>query len=394
MKIIIILFWILLSLVIYSYVGYPIILYILVKIKSLFSQKKEENNNNISLPEVTLFVAAYNEKDYIATKMENHLNLNYPKNKIKHLWVTDGSNDGTPELLKKYPEVIVLHENKRNGKIGAINRGKKYITTPIVIFSDGNTILSKNSIKIIVDLFKDSKVGCVAGEKRIYNKNIDDATGSGESFYWKFESKIKKWDAELYSAVGAAGELFAVRTELLEEVEPDTILDDFIISLRIVKKGYTIKYNPKAYAIETASANIKEELKRKIRISAGSIQSIIRLKSLLNPFKYGIFSWQFFSHKIARWIIVPFSLPIIYILNALIILKMQSINNIYTLLFFLQTIFYLFVFIGWIFKNKKIKFKLIFIPYYIYIMNYAVWVGLYRFIRGKQTVNWERAKRA
>ena len=386
-------FWILLILIFYSYLGYPIVLFFLVKIKKIFSSKKEINTDYE--PEVTLFVAAYNEKDYVAEKMQNHLTLNYPKNKVKHLWITDGSDDGTPDLLRKYPEVKVLHEDKRGGKIGAINRGMHFIETPIVIFSDGNTNLGKDSIKRIVDLFKDPKVGCVAGEKRIYQKDSDAAAGSGEGFYWKYESKLKKWDAELYSAVGAAGELFAVRTELLQKVEPDTLLDDFIISLRIVKQGYTIQYDSEAYAIETASADVKEELKRKIRISAGGIQSVLRLSSMLNPFKYGIFAWQFFSHKVSRWMIVPFAMPFVFLLNLLIVANNKPIAeiNIYSILFLLQIVFYLSVFIGWILQNAKIKAKLLFVPYYVYIMNYSVWLGLFRFLKGKQTVNWERAKR-
>ena len=162
-----------------------------------------------------------------------------------------------------------------------------------MVFSDANTLLGRDSVRIIVDLFRNPKVGCVSGEKRIHQKQADAAAGAGEGLYWKYESTLKKWDAELYSVVGAAGELFAVRTELFHEVEPDTLLDDFIISLRIAMQGYTIQYNPDAYAIETASANVKEELKRKIRISAGGIQSIIRLKKLLNIFKYGTLSFQY-----------------------------------------------------------------------------------------------------
>jgi len=140
-----------------------------------------------------------------------------------------------------------------------MNRGMQFIKTPIVIFSDGNTMLGKESVQRIVDMFKDPKVGCVSGEKRIFSKDTDAAVGS-EGIYWKYESKLKKWDAELYSVVGAAGELFAVRTELFQEVEKDTLLDDFIISLRIAMKGYTIQYDPEAYAIESASANVQEEL--------------------------------------------------------------------------------------------------------------------------------------
>jgi len=386
-----IVFWVLFITVIYSYIGYGILLFILVKLKQLFVKKQTFINDDN--PEVTLFVAAYNEKDYIDDKLKNHFNLNYPKEKVKHVWVTDGSDDGTPDLLRKYDNVDVYHENARGGKIGAINRGVDFVKTPIVIFSDGNTMLGKDSIKIIVDLFKDPKVGCVAGEKRIISKDTDAAAGSGEGLYWKYESTLKRLDAELYSAVGAAGELFAIRTELFEKVETDTLLDDYIISLRIVKKGYRIQYNPEAYAIETASADVKEELKRKIRIAAGNIQSFVRLKELLNPFKYGIFTFQYISHKVLSRIVVPFILPIVLILNFVIVRNIGCAKNIYGLLLASQVLFYLLVLIGWILKNLKIKVKILFLPYYIYVMNYAAWRGLWRYLKGQQSVNWERAKR-
>ncbi len=390
----IIIFWFFIFLIFYSYIGYGILLYVLVKLKRIFFKQKSFDNIDYE-PEVTLFVAAYNEKDYIDLKVKNSFDLDYPKEKIKHIWVTDGSNDGTPEQLKKYPDIQVYHQDKRGGKIGALNRGMKFVKTPIVIFSDGNTILSKESIREIVDCFKNPKVGCVAGEKRIFNKEKDAAAGAGEGFYWKYESFLKKYDSELYSTVGAAGELFAIRTELFEKVEDNILLDDFIISLRIAKRGYKIQYAPKAYAQETSSANVKEELKRKIRISAGGIQSIIKLKSLLNVFKYKTLSFQYISHKVLRWIFVPFAIPVVFILNFIICYKFNLFleTNIYSILFWLQVLFYGLSIIGAILQNYKIKAKLIFIPYYIFIMNLSVYYGLIRFLKGKQSVNWERAKR-
>ncbi|MCF8343759.1 MAG: glycosyltransferase family 2 protein, partial [Bacteroidales bacterium] len=347
-------------------------------------------------PEVTLFVAAYNEKDYVDKKVQNSFELEYPRGKVKQVWITDGSDDGTPALLEKYKDrgVEVYHKPERGGKIGAINRGIQFVKTPILIYSDGNTMLGKESIRRIVDLFANPKVGCVSGEKRIAQKEKDTAAGT-EGIYWKYESTLKKWDAELYSVVGAAGELFAIRTELFQEVEPDTLLDDFIISLRIAMKGYTIQYDPEAYAIESSSANVKEELKRKVRISAGGIQSIIRLKKLLNIFKYGILSFQYISHRVLRWTLAPLFLPLAFILNLIVTLNQGLFNfsYIYTYLLWGQVLFYLSALIGWYLENREIKIKVLFVPYYFFIMNLSVYLGLARFIKGKQTVNWERAKR-
>lgn len=384
------LFWILLLIVFYAYLGYGILLYFLVKLKGDGRPPVDVDYE----PDVTLFVAAYNEKDYVEAKVNNSLSMDYPAHKIHHLWITDGSDDGTPELLKQYKQIEVLHEARRGGKIGAINRGMQFVKTPIVIFSDGNTMLGKQSIREIVKLFSDKKTGCVSGEKRIYKKDADTAAGAGEGIYWQYESKLKQWDAQLYSVVGAAGELFAIRTELFETVERDTLLDDFIISLRIAMQGYTIQYNPEAYAIETASADVQEELKRKIRIAAGGIQSVVRLRKLLNPFRYGTLSFQYISHRVLRWTLAPLALPIIFILNGFLAFQQGlSTPGLYTVLLGLQIIFYLAACLGWYLENKSIKIKLLFIPYYFFIMNLAVFLGFFRYIKGSQGVNWERAKR-
>ncbi|MEI6823342.1 MAG: glycosyltransferase family 2 protein [Bacteroidota bacterium] len=389
-----IIFWFGIFIVFYAYLGYGILLYIIIKIKRIL-YKDNKNDDYEYYPEVTLFVAAYNEKDYIDAKVKNSLAMNYPQDKVHQVWVTDGSDDGTPDLLRKYQGLEVYHEAARNGKIGAMNRGMQFVKTPIVIFSDGNTLLGKDSIKEIVNLFKNPKVGCVSGEKRIFQKEAESAAGAGEGIYWKYESTLKKWDAELYSVVGAAGELFAIRTELYREVEKDTLLDDFIISLRVAMDGYTIQYNPNAYAIETSSANVKEELKRKIRIAAGGIQSVVRLRALLNPFKYGVLSFQFISHRVLRWTLAPLFLPIIFLLNILIVFTNQfSPLSFYSTMLHLQILFYVMALLGWYLENKAIKIKILFIPYYFFIMNLAVYLGFKRYLKGKQSVNWERAKRS
>jgi len=387
-------FWILIFVILYTYIGYGIVLYILVKIKRIFSSKKSTAIPEAT-PDITLFITAYNEKDYVAAKMENSLSLDYPQHKLHIVWVTDGSDDGTPELLSAYENVTVLHNPGRNGKIAAMNRGMKFITTPIVMFSDANTMLGKESVKRIVALFNNPKVGCVSGEKRIINKTSDTASGAGEGLYWKYESVLKKWDAELYSVVGAAGELFAIRTALYREVEKDTLLDDFIISLRVAQEGYTIQYDPEAYAIESASANVKEELKRKIRISAGGIQSVVRLRSLLNIFKYGKLSFQYISHRVLRWTITPLCLLLLLPTGWLLAAKEGLFDlGFYSSLFWLQILFYAAALTGWFLENRETRIKLLFVPYYFFIMNLSVFLGFFRYINKTQTVNWDRAKRA
>jgi cellulose synthase/poly-beta-1,6-N-acetylglucosamine synthase-like glycosyltransferase len=392
----IVVFWILLFILFYTYLGYALVLFVLLKIKRIIFPDRVLKTDSDYEPEVCLFVTAFNEKDYVQQKVENSFSLDYPKEKIQYLWITDGSDDGTPDLLKKYSNLEVHHLDERRGKMHAMNRGVKFVKAPIIIFSDTNTLLGNQSVREIVRKFSNPKTGCVAGEKRIVEKESDAAAGAGEGLYWKLESWIKNMDAQLNSAVGAVGELFAVRTDLFEDVETDTILDDFIISLRIAQKGYHIAYTPNAYAEETASLNVQEELKRKIRIAAGGVQTLFRLKGLLNPFRYGLLSWQYFSHKVLRWTLAPISLFLVFIVNVLIVAGDGSGTGMYFYAAFLcfQLVCYVLAAVGWYFENRKLRFKMLFVPYYFVSINYAAVRGIFRYFKGSQSVNWEKAKRA
>jgi cellulose synthase/poly-beta-1,6-N-acetylglucosamine synthase-like glycosyltransferase len=272
----------------------------------------------------------------------------------------------------------------------------QFVDAPIIIFSDSNTTLNKQAVRVIVGTFQDSRVGCVAGEKRVAANKADGAAGSGENLYWKFESWVKRADSELNTAVGAAGELFAVRKELFSEVENDTILDDFVISLRIAEQGYRIAYTPDAYAMETASVNVSEEMKRKVRIAAGGIQTIGRLKELLNPFRFGWLSIQYISHKVLRWTLAPLALFALIPVSFWLAWQehRSGAQAFYFYFFAFQSFMYLLAFVGWAFEKQKIRFKLLFVPYYFTSINYAAILGWIRFLKGKQTVNWEKSKRA
>lgn len=388
-------FWILFFILLYTYLGYALALLIAVHLKKKIFPAKDENTPGYE-PNVCLFVTAYNEKDYIEAKVKNSHQLDYPREKMQYIWVTDGSNDGTPEILSQFKDMEVYHLPERRGKMHAMNRGMHFVKAPIVIFSDTNTLLNNRAIREIVSPFGNSKIGCVAGEKRIIQNQADGAAAAGEGIYWKYESWIKKMDASLNSAVGAVGELFAIRTALFEEVESDTILDDFIISLRIAQKGYRIAYTSNAFAEEAASFNVKEELKRKIRIAAGGIQAVFRLKSLLNPFQFGIFTWQFISHKVFRWALAPFSLFLILFLNGWIVWDNNGwfTSDFFTLFFYFQILCYLLAWVGWYLENKNLHFKFLFLPYYFLAVNYAALRGIFRYFLGKQPAGWEKSKRA
>lgn len=394
MKTIEILFWVCLFIVFYTYIGYGIVLYVLAKIKEMFRKPEPLTlPADEELPEVTLLVAAYNEEEVVDEKMKNSLALDYPKGKLKWVWVTDGSNDATNEKLKAYPEAEILYQPERQGKTAALNRAIGEIKTPIVVFTDANTMINKEAIREIVRAFMDEKVGCVAGEKRIAVKEKDNAAAGGEGIYWKYESILKRLDGRLYSAMGAAGELFAIRTELFEKMEKDTLLDDFILSLRIVQRGYKIAYCSTAYAMEGGSADMKEEEKRKVRIAAGGLQSIWRLRALLNPFRYGMVSFQYISHRVLRWSITPVAFFALLPLN-LILVGLDYGNWLYKIILLLQILFYALGAWGYDLSTRQIKNKILYIPYYFLFMNINVIRGAFYLHKKKGNGAWEKAKRA
>jgi biofilm PGA synthesis N-glycosyltransferase PgaC len=383
-------FWSSLFVVLYTYVGYGII--------SAWLARNSRKKHSLDVapfveafePEVTLLVAAYNEESVIAEKVLNSNELDYPADKLNHLFVTDGSTDGTVEILNQIEGATVLHEDARRGKIGAINRAMPLVETPIVVLTDANAMLSRSSIRAIVRHYRDPQVGGVSGEKRIRTTSDSGSNTKGEGLYWRYESALKRFDSEIGSVVGAAGEVFSIRTGLFQEIEPDSILDDFMISLRVVEQGFVVKYEPNAAATEEGSADFAEEMKRKVRICAGGFQSISRLPALLNPFRFGVISWQYISHRVLRWTITPAALILLVVSGALL----APIHPLYMTACMLQLLFYTMAVAGWATRNDPAGSRLLFVPFYFVFMHAAAIAGFYRFARGSQSVLWEKAARA
>lgn len=386
-------FWFCVILISYIFIGYGIILFLLTRIKKTFFfwKKTQCISDEKDLPSCSVIIAAYNEEHFIRNKILNTFSLIYPNHLLKIYIVADGSTDQTVNIVKEYPQINLYYNRARNGKIDAVNRIIEYIDSEIIVFTDANTYLNNNALINICKHYLDPKIGGVAGEKRIFIDEKADASSAGENFYWRYESKLKQWDSDLYSAIGAAGELYSIRRVLYESPSPDIILDDFMISMKIAIKGYRINYEPDAYAMETSSADINEELKRKIRIAAGGIQSIIKLKKLLNPMKYPILSFLYISHRVLRWTIAPFLLILIFILN--IYISFESEALIYKFLLVTQSSFYCLALIGNYLNKKQLKFKFAFIPYYFCFMNYAVIMGIFKYYTKQQNAIWDKAKR-
>ena len=374
------LFWLCLAIVVYTYVGYGLILYLLVFIKRLAIKAKPlADITDDCLPEVTLMVCAYNEEDIISEKMSNTHSLDYPADRLHLVWVTDGSTDNTNSILSAYPDVKIVFSPERRGKSAALKHGIKEVSTEIVMMTDANTMLNPGAVREIVRLMQTPKVGCVSGEKKVMAKSDSDEAAQGEGLYWKYESTLKRLDSELYSAMGAAGELCVIRRQLMTDIPDDTLLDDFVISMEIVRMGYKIAYTSKAFAMEYGSADLHEESKRKRRIAAGGLQSSWRLRSLMNPLRHPVVAFQFVSHRVLRWTITPVCLFALIPLNTILVLSGEGI--IYTIIWILQILFYASALAGM--KISK----------YFVFMNLNVFRGM-AYLLNNTSGTWEKAKRA
>lgn len=385
-----ILFWLSLALLLYCYVGYGVILFTLNSLGKLFSAGNSKKDTE--WPSVTLIIPAYNEKDILDEKIRNSLAIDYPPGKLKVIIITDGSSDGSLEIVERYPAIQLLHQPERKGKMAAIKRAMKFVDTPVVVFSDANSLLNRECITRMVTLYADPAIGGVAGEKKIREYKANSGVGEAEGLYWKYESFMKRQDAGLYTVVGAAGELFSIRTALFRPLPDTVILDDFLISMEVCLQGYKIGYEPRAYAIESPSLSLAEEEKRKVRISAGAYQSVSYLKECLNFFKRPLLCFQYISRRLLRWIVCPPLLVVLFGTN--IFLANDPLNPaFYSYFMVVQVVFYLLAIPGWILVRSGRKAGILAVPFYFVFMNYCLVKGFARFLSKSQSVLWEKSLR-
>jgi biofilm PGA synthesis N-glycosyltransferase PgaC len=386
----VILFWLALAILFYCYIGYGIILSLFNKLRGAFKHSPVATGEDWI--GITLIIAAYNEKEIIEKKITNCLDIDYPADKLSIIFITDGSSDDSPQLVAQFTGITLLHQQERRGKMAAIKRAMQIVKSPVVVFSDANTLLNKDCLKRIAVHYADPRTGGVAGEKRIVDHGAVSAVGEAEGLYWKYESFLKTQDAGFYTVVGAAGELFSIRTQLFRTLPDSIILDDFLISMQVCLQHYRIGYEPGAYAIESPSASLAEEEKRKIRISAGAYQSVAYLKECLNVFKYPLLGFQYISRRLFRWIVCPLMLVVLLITNTLLVKEAPS-SSLYSILLGAQLLFYFLSLPGWFLVRSGKKAGLLSVPFYFVFMNYCLVKGFIRYLNGSQSVLWEKSLR-
>jgi cellulose synthase/poly-beta-1,6-N-acetylglucosamine synthase-like glycosyltransferase len=367
---------------VHSYILYPALLALRSRVTRSTSTAEPS-----SLPSVALVIAAYNEEDVIAEKLENSLSLDYPEEKLSIVVFSDASSDDTDEIVRSYADrgVDLVRIEGRVGKTECQNRVVERLDEEIVVFSDANSMYDADAIRKLVAGF-DSGVGCVIGELT-YGEDSD---VEGESVYWRYESLIKRLESALNSVVTGNGSIYAVRTDSYVPLDADAI-SDFAEPLSIVRNGEAVKYVPEAVAREQTGESVDDELERRSRIVTRSWHTVADNVALLNPLRYPVFSFQLASHKVLRWL-SPVFMGAAFLAN--LGLALVSDRRLYRVAFGAQLAFYALAAVGAVFdRTARESPTLVHVPYYFLVANYGMLVGLWNFVRGENIVTWETAER-
>ena len=372
-------FWLCVFALVYTFGGYAVLMSVLARVRHRPVRAAPVT------PTVSLIIPAYNEQAVIAEKLENTFALDYPRAQLEIIVVTDGSDDRTPDVVREYETrgVRLLHQPERRGKIAAMNRAVPFATGEVLIFSDANAMIEPQAIRALVANFADPQVACVGGIKRI--RTSASVQARGESAYWRYEAYLKKLDSTVNTAIGAIGELFAIRRALWQPMDNDLLIEDFVVTMRLVARGWRVVYEPAAVTWEDASPSLRGEWRRRARMAAGGFQAMGRLKEMLNPLR-SLAAFQFFSHKVLRWL-APF-----FMIGACVANLGLLHLPFYRFLFALQMIFYALALLGWALQVLNIHLWLVQVPFYFCFANATSLGGFVRFVTHTQPITWTKAR--
>ncbi|MFH1569245.1 MAG: glycosyltransferase family 2 protein [Gemmatimonadota bacterium] len=377
-------FWVAVGLVAYTYLLYPVLLWALSQARRtpVFADPPE-------WPSLSLVVSAYNEAGVMAAKLENALGLDYPAGRRQILVVSDGSDDGTDGIAAGYAGrgVELLRLERRSGKTAGQNAAARRATGEILVFSDANSMYRPDALKALVRPFADPRVGCVCGELRYVNPGAGGAA-KGEGFYWRYEQFIKRAESRLGSLVGANGSIYALRRDLFEELGP-AIISDFIMPIRVVRRGRRVLYEPGAVAEEQSGKRFGEELRRRTRIIARSLYGLWTERGVLNPLTSGAFSLQILSHKVIRWL-VPACL--LGALGSSAVLAAAG-GPFFRVVLGGQGLFYGLAALGALAPKSLGRLSVFYVPAYFTATNLGALLGLIGFLAGRRYAVWQPLER-
>ncbi len=340
-----------------------------------------------SVPKVTILISAYNEEKHIGATIENKLSLDYPRDRIEIIVISDGSGDRTEEIVSSFQDrgVRLIRQEPRKGKTSALNMAVPQAKGEILVFSDANSLYDRDALRHLMKNFADPGVGYVTG-KMVYVNSDGTTVGDGCSAYMKYENFLRAIETRVGSTVGVDGGIDAVRKSLYRPMKADQ-LPDFVLPLMVVEQGYRVVYEHRAILKEDTLKSSDDEYRMRVRVSLRALWALWDMRRLLDPGRYGVFSFQLLSHKVLRYLGILFMAGAL-ISNALIV----SCKRLYAILFLIQIMFYGAALAGRLLEKKGVIKRLLYIPYYFCLINIAAGHALVKFINGEKQVLWTPRK--
>jgi cellulose synthase/poly-beta-1,6-N-acetylglucosamine synthase-like glycosyltransferase len=376
------LFWLSVGLVIYTYFIFPMLIFL----RGLIWPRSYKSEELAPPPFVSVVIAAYNEERSIGEKLDNILSLDYPQDRLEVVIASDGSIDNTNAIIQRYKERgVKLLALPRQGKAAALNAAVSVSTGEILVFSDANSIYKTNAIRALVKPFADPSIGGVAGDQRYLKKNKAGFAGIGERVYWNFDRFMKNFESRAGNAISATGAIYAIRRTLFQTVQ-EGVTDDFATSTGVIAQGYRLVFEPDAIAYEPVAAANSIEFGRKVRVITRGLRAVFNTRGmLLNPFRFGFYAIQLFSHKVMRRLIV-YPLLILFFVTPFL----WRINLFYQLATIGQLVFYGFALSGLLLDRSRFgRMKFFTIPFYFCLVNAAALIASVNVLRGQQIKRWE-----
>ncbi|MBN1885279.1 MAG: glycosyltransferase family 2 protein [Candidatus Krumholzibacteriota bacterium] len=371
------LFFGIIVLIAYSYAGYPLVLFAL----GLLRARKRESAE-VDLPSIALVISAFNEERIIREKIENSLKLDYPRDRLRIVVASDGSDDATNEIVRGFEKanVVLKAFPRREGKSATLNRAVLGLEEEILVFSDANAFYREDALLKLVRSFADEETGCVVG-KLVYMDN-NSYVGKGESIYWRYESLLNRLESRLDSVLVATGTIFAIRRELFRPVLRD-VANDFQIPADVASQGYGVVYEDDAVALEHATFFCREEFGRKRRII---VRGLTGFHNLRHNFGGSFRVFQFVSRKLLRWWVGPM-LPVLYLSNLALVGR-----PFFAAVFALHNLFYATAIVGSILRRGRVKSRILLVPFYFVMVNAAGLAAIATYLSGGRLASWEKAE--
>lgn len=376
-----IVFWASLAAIAFTYFGYSILVVLMARVF-----RNPPRRAPIE-PRVTVLITAYNERKSIARKIEQTLALDYPADKLELIVASDGSTDGTDDIVRGYADrgVKLIRVEGRVGKTETQNQAIRHATGEIVVFSDATTIYEHSAIRNIVRNYADPSVGAVSGRYEYVNAE-GTPIGAGSVLFWRYENLIKSSQTDIRTITGCCGCIYSVRRELYVPLPAD-IISDLCQPLKIIENGHRVVFEKDAVAYEETTTRVAEEFSMRVRVMVRGMRGMLFMRPLFNPLRFAFVAFQLISHKVLRWMVPLF-------LAGLLLSSLALIDRpFYAALFGLQVAFYLVALGGFAAERWGRKFKLLSVPVFFVTVNAAAVVAMFRVINGQRAVTWETVRK-